>query len=140
MGNKRTLAEGENFDFLLYLYHLKACTDEMKEPMSKKFSSNKPCFNIPTRGYVSLPEFDAIEIKIRDSSKLRPFSEFAISSKPDGNDMRFYDDTCKKILWPNNQMYLAYPLKSQKIIAFGENNNKQLGSVPSGESDDYFKN
>lgn len=52
--------------------------------MNIKVESNKPMFDAMTRCYINIPEIQRMTIKIKESTKLKPFCFFGLSSDPEG--------------------------------------------------------
>lgn len=84
---KQVLKDGEGFDFMNYLYHVRHTTDDQKGAVSLHLSSNQ-LFDVTTRGRICLPEFQKMFIKIKETTKLPTYSQFGLSREP-GKDMLY---------------------------------------------------
>lgn len=86
-------------------------------------------FDVAFQAYINIPQVQRMNVKISESTKLKPFTYFGISNEPDKiNQWKLDAKFDQEFDWPYGSAYISYPLMKQSITGFGSNDSFQLGA------------
>lgn len=121
--------EGDSFNMVTYNLYLQSL-----DPTSKKTTiiaeSNHNHFNGQFTGQLSYDSFKAFKIKLQESSEIEKYASVAFSSDSLGKNIicnKYKKDFNSEEEIFSNQIYVHYPFRQPKIIAFGEQASSKLG-------------
>ena len=149
LGNcKEIMLQSNKFDLVSYLIYLKELDDsQMYTTVSAETQHNH--FDMPVSARLSYDGFKSMKIRLSASTEIEPFSSVAISSDARGKNMlanKFKKDLEEQVEIHSNTVYVHYPFRQPKVVAFGEKEKNKLGMPGSGFTEepeilpDFFEN
>lgn len=136
---KRIMFEGGQFDMITYLIYLKEL-DESQKKTSIIVESNHNNFNGQFTGQISYETFKAFKIKLSDSTEIEKYASVAFSSDSAGKNIicnKYKKDFTSEEEIYSNSVYVHYPFRQPKLLAFGEQTNSKLGlNKTDGQTDE----
>jgi alpha-tubulin suppressor-like RCC1 family protein len=114
---------------ITYLIYLKEL-DESSKKTSILAESNHNHFNGQFTGRLSYDSFKAFKLKLSDSTEIEKYASVAFSSDAAGKNIlcnKYKQDFTKDVEINSSTVYVHYPYRQPKIIAFGDYSKGKLG-------------
>ena len=121
--------EGNQFDMVTYLIYLKEL-DESQKTTTIIAESHHNHFDVPVSAMFSYENFKSMKLKLSATTEIEKFASIAITSDSKGRNIicnKYKGEYEEQEEIHSNHIYIHYPFREPKIVAFGEKDKGKLG-------------